>query len=402
MYNHGMTPARQNLHAAHAQRVISPMMRVWKHSVLALLLSVACTLAAEERPFTHPGIMSTQHDLAELGRRVTSSSTGRLGYEQLRQSPYADLSRPHTPYATVYVVAGAGNEYEKAFRGDAQAAHATALMWVITGDVRYRDKAMRILDDWAAIYEKIEVSKGKAAQAQLEAAWVAPIWTAAADIIRYYDNGTAGWKPDRIAAFDGFLNRLVKTARAALTRDNNWSTSAALAVMAAAVYQEDRAAYAEAIALYKQLLNSISEQSGALRTDYLRDPWHPQYTILTWIHLCEIAWNQGDNLYDLQLDGQPLPRLVYCLEHFAKLFLGKLPNPGKLRKGDYRNSHQGRQGYDMAFNHFIDRRGLAEYMPTFAAMVPAWRPGGIDDHFIAWDTLTHGDLSTENTSPNKP
>lgn len=358
--------------------------------LLALFLNVGAGTAAEGREFKHPGVLSTQSDLAALRERVSTNSCARLGFEQLISSGYADLSRPHTPYSTVFVDAGAGTKYEAAFRGDAHAAHATALMWVITGDVRYRDKSMAILDDWTATYRNMEVAKGSIAQVRLEAAWAAPIWTAAADIIRYYDKGAAGWKPDRIAAFDQFLDRLVGTARGERRRGDNWGASSTLAIMAAAVYQEDEAAYAEAIGLHARRLRSSSRESGALGPDYLRDPWHPQYTILAWIQTSEIAWNQGDDLYALQFDGQSQPRLALSLEHFAKLFLGEQPNPEGLKKGNYQGSHKKRQGYDMAFNHYIGRQNMASSMPAFARMVPAWRPGGIDDHFAAWDTLTHG------------
>jgi len=325
-----------------------------------------------------------------------------MGFEQLISSGYADLSRPHTPYSTVFVAAGAGTKHEVAFRGDAHAAHATALMWVITGDLRYRDKSMAILDDWAATFRNVEVTRGSATQAGLEAAWAAPIWTAAADIIRYYDNGAAGWNPDRIAAFDLFLDQLVSMARGARLHNDNWGASATLAIMAAAVYQEDDAAYAEAIKLYTSRL-ATSSKSGALRTDeYLRDPWHPQYTILAWIQTSEIAWNQGDDLYGIQLDGQSQPRLALCLEHFAKLFRGELPNPVGLKKGNYQNSHKERQGYDMAFNHYIGRQGMALFMPSFAKMVPTWRPGGIDEHFVAWDTLSHSEHCSQQWDMTTP
>lgn len=373
--------------------------RTMTFCILMLLMGACCESAAEKRKFKHPSILATQAGLAALKERITTNPSARLGHELLKRSRYADLSRPHTPYAVVKVVASGVCKEERAFRDDAHAAHATALMWVITGDNRYRNKAMSILDDWSTTYEKITVSKGRAIQAQLEAAWAAPIWTAAADIIRYYDGGSAGWKHDQIAAFDRFLNSMVRTARGARKRNNNWGTSATLAIIAAAVYQEDEAAYTEAVALHKRHLRSISEKSGALGPDYLRDPWHPQYTVLTWIHTCEIAWNQGDDLYGLKLDGQSVPRLAICLEHFAKLFLGKLPNPKGLRRGDYKGSHKKRQGYEMAFNHFIERRSLAKSMPTFVKMVPDWRPGGIDAHFIAWDTLTHGGLDSGQRPP---
>jgi hypothetical protein len=262
-------------------------------------------------------------------------------------------------------------------------------MWVITGDPKYRDKSIAILNDWAAKYERMDDSR----QTWLECAWAAPVWTAAADIIRYHKKGAAGWKPEQIAAFDLFLNKLVKAARGALGKSNNWGTSANMAVMAAAVYQNDEASYLEALGAHKWYLSGVSKPSGALGSDYLRDPWHPQYTLIAWTQTCEIAWNQGDDLYGITLDGESLPRLAICLEHFAKLFVGAIPDPVGLRKGKFQGSHKGKQSYDMAYNHYINRKNLAASMPTFAAMVPNWRNGGIDPHFLAWDTLTHGELN---------
>ena len=360
--------------------------------LFVLFSVVSCCLGSERCDFKHPGILSTQTDLSGLKKRVVDNPSAKLGFEQLRRSRYADLFRPHTPYEVVKVVASGLCPEEEAFRKDAQAAHATALMWVITSDIRYRDKAISILNDWAATYKKIVVSKGSSEQAGLEAAWAAPIWTAAADIIRYYNDGASGWPQEQIVAFDRFLTSLVMTARGVREKDNNWGTSATLAIMAAAVYQNDAAAYAAATTLHKTHLRKISKKDGSLEADYLRDPGHPQYTILTWIQTCEIAWNQGDDLYGIKYDGQPVPRLALCLDHFAGLFLGKLPNPKGLQNGNYQGSHKNRQGYDTAFNHFVGRQNMANIIPTFANMVPDWRPGGIDNHFIAWDTLTHGDL----------
>jgi hypothetical protein len=182
-------------------------------------------------------------------------------------------------------------------------------------------------------------------------------------------------------------------ARKALGKGNNWGTSATLAIMAAAVYQNDEAGYQEALKLHTGQLAYISKESGALGKDYLRDPWHPQYTLIAWTQISEIAWNQGDDLYGITVGKQTVPRLAICLEHFAKLFVGQIPNPEGLKKGDYKGSHMGKQSYDMAYNHYINRKHQATAMPTFAKMVPEWRPGGIDPHFLAWDTLTHGELN---------
>jgi Alginate lyase len=350
-------------------------------------LLVIGTVYSGEKKFQHPSIFSLQADLAALRTRVTNPVIAPA-YEKLKASKYASLSRPHTPYATVKVVGSGTCAEETAYRSDACAAHETALMWVITGDKRYCEKSKAILNDWAKTYQTLESKPSS--QTQLEAAWNVPVWVAAADILRYYDKGSANWKAEEVAAFDSFLVKQVKTACGAKNRNNNWGTSATLAIMCAAVYQEDEAAYHEAITLFRKQLQDISKPSGALGPDYLRDPWHPQYTILTWIQTCELAWNQGDDLYGTKLDKEELPRLAICLEHFSKLFLGKLPNPKGLQKGDYRGGQLGRQGYEMAYNHYIKRQDLAKYLPTFTTMVPAWRPGGVDSHFVGWDMLTHG------------
>ena len=75
-------------------------------------------------------------------------------------------------------------------------------------------------------------------------------------------------------------------------------------MIAVAVYQEDVAFYDKAINNYRELFAGISNKDGSIEFDYLRDSTHPQYTVLTWIQSCEIAWNQEDDLYRIKLDGQ--------------------------------------------------------------------------------------------------
>jgi hypothetical protein len=312
-----------------------------------------------------------------------------MGYKQLRRSDFARLSRPHTPVRVVQVAAYETTQDEAAFRGDAQAAYAMALMWVVTDDKRYRDKAIAILDDWAGTFEGLEVIKGGTSQSNLEASWAATVWIAAADIIRFYRMGAANWASERILVFNHFIDNLIAEARGKLEDNSNRGMSATLACLAAAVFQEDEKAYNEAIELHKKRVGMISLMNGALGPDYLSDPWHAQATIISWIHISEIAWIQGDDIYGSILDDQLEPRLAICLEHFAKLFLGKIPNPEGLLRGDYRGSHMELQGYYVAFNHFIVRKDLRDVMPTFYAMVPGWVPGGFSSHFVAWDTLSH-------------
>jgi hypothetical protein len=62
--------------------------------------------------------------------------------------------------------------------------------------------------------------------------------------------------------------------------------------------------------------------------------------------------------------------------------------------GNYVGEQIRANAYDVGHNHYVRRCGLAS-MPVFQDLViNHWRPGGFDDHFPAWTTLTHGDLST--------
>ena len=187
------------------------------------------------RPFVHPCVLSSQQDLDRIKYRVNyePGSAAALGWSRLRSSSYASLTYQHYPYSNVVVVGSGSTNSETQFRNDGQAAWAHALQWVVTGDTRYRDKALTIMNDWANTFVLMSPAPGtSSSQVQLEAAWYAPVWAAAADILRYYNQGAAGWPSTNIAKFDVMLDYLYGKAAQAATRNNNWGASAALAMIA--------------------------------------------------------------------------------------------------------------------------------------------------------------------------
>ena len=353
------------------------------------------------RPFVHPCILNSQQDLERIKYRVNyePGSAAALGWSRLRSSSYASLTYAHVPYSNVVVVASGTTNSETQFRNDGQAAWAHALQWVITGDSRYRDKAMTIMNDWANTFVMLSPAPGtSSAQLQLEAAWYAPVWVAAADILRYYNQGAAGWPSTNIAKFDVMLDYLYGKAAQSATRNNNWGASAALAMIAVGAYQENRSRFDAGVQAWRDNLVSVNAAVGnnGYINEVCRDTTHPQYTLQVWMQAAEIAWKQGIDLYGTTFAGSTVPQFVINLENFADLFLGlALPPCDATFQTNYNYvGDQSQSGaYDIAYNHYVLRAGSTN-LPHYSDMVlNHWRPGGVDAHFNPWSTLTHGELS---------
>ncbi|MGN6643881.1 MAG: alginate lyase family protein, partial [Verrucomicrobiota bacterium] len=354
------------------------------------------------RPFVHPSVFNSQFELERLKYRVNHQpgSTAAAGWNQLRSSAYASLNYQAVPYSNVVVMGSGTTPSESQFRQDAQAARAAALQWVITGDTRYRDHAVAIMNAWSDAFVTMSPASGTStAQIQLEAAWVAPIWVSAADVIRYYNGAAAGWSAADIAKFDGMLNYLYGEAAKSATRDNNWGASAALTMIAVGAYQENRSRFDAGVQTWRNRLvgiNAAVTNNGYI-IEVCRDTTHPQYTLQVWMQAAEIAWKQGIDLYGTTISGGTTPQLAVNLENFANLFLGLALPPCSdsfLASYDYAGEQRRSGAYDIAFNHYLRRAGSTN-LPHYSDLVlNHWRPGGWDEHFCSWSTFTHGDLSS--------
>ncbi len=353
------------------------------------------------RPFAHPSVFNSQYELDRLKYRVNHQpgSAAVAGWNQMRSSTYASLGYTAVPYSNVVVMASGTTPSETQYRKDAHAARAAALQWVVTGDTRYCDKALAILNAWADVFVTMSPASGTSmAQLQLEAAWAAPIWVSAADIMRFYNDGTAGWNPADITKFDGMLNYLYGQAAQAATRDNNWGASAALTMIAVGVYQDNRSRFDAGVQTWRDRLMGINAAvaNNGYINEVCRDTTHPQYTLQVWMQAADIAWKQGIDLYGMTINGGTTPQFAVNLENFANLFLGLALPPCDatfLANYDYLGKQSQSGAYDMAYNHYVLRAGLTNLTHYGDMVLNHWRPGGWDDHFCAWSTFTHGDLS---------
>jgi hypothetical protein len=378
---------------------------------LALFSPVSnCLWAQNEERFIHPGIFNTQQELDQIKRKIATDPAHprSLYYKQMKQWEGSSHAYRHQPIQVVRVKAGGVVAEELRFRRDAQAAYACALQWVITDDERYMRKSRQILNDWAKVFVRMETVGGQytADQLVVEAGWVTPIWVAAAEIIRHYNGGSAGWKESEISQFCSFLDRLWeefgklyygKLPERKVQYRCNWGTSAALSMICVAVFQGDLKRYKDGIAYWKEIMPLNVEESGEI-FETCRDCYHPGYALSTLVQGAEIAHHQGDDLYGIIIANQPKPRLWYGLEYRARRVMG-LQNPEPTCYGGYQNYQASCNscqqcwheiGWEIGMNHFRNRMNLECSHTTELVVQARQREFYFDEHFVAFGTLTHG------------
>jgi hypothetical protein len=363
-------------------------------SHLTILLMICCSPYAFGQ-FLHPGIFNNQEELDFIKAKVNSTESHpmKTGYQTMKSFSGANLTYTPNPLANVTVVASAVGPEEANFRDAAQAVYAHALQWVITGNAANKDKAIQILNAWSKVFISMTPNT---AQRQLEAAWVLPTWVAGAEIIRYYNQGASGWLAADIAKFCGMMDTLYNYTKIIYTdkRTNNWGSSAALAMMAVGVFENDTAKFSAGKQFYTFLLPYQVEKTGLLM-ETCRDCNHAEYNLIGMLQAAELAWHQGVDLYGLKLDSQTLPRLLMGMEFHANAMIGTPLNVGQSCgavncSGDDRHG----PGWEMGRNHYKFRANLGVSIPATEKFVTTInRPVGTsENHFVEWTTLTHADL----------
>ncbi|MEK7781777.1 MAG: hypothetical protein AAB370_09805, partial [Verrucomicrobiota bacterium] len=105
-------------------------------------------LASSPTNFAHPGTLHTQADLDRMKTKVLASQQPWLsGYNVLLSSAYNNLGWP--AYNVDYIVRGpSGNNYTRS-QQDAQLIYTLTLIWHLTGDTNYANRAVEIANVWS-------------------------------------------------------------------------------------------------------------------------------------------------------------------------------------------------------------------------------------------------------------
>lgn len=283
--------------------------------LLTMFLVFGSEGLAADFSFAHPGLLHSREDLARIKRAVAEKQEPVFaGFEKFRTHP---ASQPD------YVMRGPAEEIGRSptvnfpqFDSDANASYQCALMWCLTGDRAYADKAKQILNAWSAKLQRVS-----GADAVLMAGLGPFKMINAAELIRCSD---AGWPDAEVAAARRmFLQAIYPTLKDfAPFANGNWDTAAIKSVLAIGVFCDDRAIFERGLRNYVngagdgRLTHYIINDAGQCQESG-RDMQHTQLGLAHLGDASEIAWHQGLDLY-----GYADNRLLKGFEYTAKYSLG--------------------------------------------------------------------------------
>lgn len=302
-----------------------------------------------EKGFKHPGALHTQEDFDRVKALLAAKDpTLVAAYNALKANAYSQSTVTTSPTETIVRGGGVGENYMNAARG-ASMAYLNALRWKIGGEKAHAEKAIEILNSWASICKAI----GGDSNYALAGGLYGYAFVNAAELMRDYE----GWQPAdfkkvRNWVLDvwypycvGFLRGRNGTWGSGRPGHywSNWPLCNALAVMSIGVFCDDVFIYNQGVSFYKHdqvgtfkenrtppvMNDGLTEYIGnlvpVLHKDergpfgYLgqmqesgRDQSHALMALGLAVDMCQVAWNQGDDLFSL-MDN----RLVAGIEYLA-------------------------------------------------------------------------------------
>ncbi len=299
------------------------------------------TSSSNATNYIHPGILNTAESLNDMVYQYNTSSDPDYGFRRAafsRVTGWINNTTNHSPSSFVtgtapiiiYVAASAATPEEKMVKNDAILAYANALAWATTAETKYLTAAKAILNAYGSRFNRFEAKDGVTSQAYLEAAWVAPTFVAAAEIIKTYNRGGAPAPWTNATEVSNFRNFAIKlhndyVANIPLTKKGNWGVSAGYAKMALGVYLDQyTSVYLDG---RNRLLNAMPDEIAASGEvgDFCvhNDCEHGQYSLTALTYGAEIARNQGEtgvnSIYDANY-GSTTRRLLMGYYWTDKLF----------------------------------------------------------------------------------
>ena len=379
-------------------------------AVVTLVPVKSASALTNASKFIHPGLLHNEADFARM-RSHLDREPWKSGWQKLIANPHATLN--YQPRPAEVIVRGRDAMHTNAENyallfNDVAAAYACALRWRISGDDRYAEKAIAILNAWSATLKKLSGSTDVALAAGIYGYEFANV----AEIMRTY----SGWKPDDFVRFQKLmLEVFLPINQNFLQRHNNtridhywanWDLCSLASVMSIGVLCDRRDLYDEAIRYLKS-----GPGNGAIRhaiyfihpsglgqwQESGRDQGHTVMGIGMLGAICEMAWKQGDDLY-----GFDDHRFLKGCEYVAKYNLGEeIPfapyQNDKVKQTTNSATARGelRPVWDLVYNHYVKRQGLSAPFTTRVAANgrPEGGGGNYGPNSGGFDQLGYGTLT---------
>ncbi|MFF4252411.1 alginate lyase family protein [Streptomyces sp. NPDC001663] len=287
------------------------------------------TADAAPSTWTHPGMLHNAGDINRAKVKVAAKTDPWLsGWNRLTANSHSQSTWTPNPQATI-IRGGTGENYGILYN-DIAAAYQNALRWQVGGTAANGDTAVKILNAWSS---KLTSLTGNADRF-LAAGIYGWEFCQAAELMRGY----AGFD---LAAFQKMMvNVFYPLNNSFLTNHNdacitnywaNWDLCNMASIMAIGILTENAAKYDQAVTYFKSGAGngSIAHAVPYLYTDsdgYALGQWQESgrdqgHTVMGMGQMgaiCEMAWNQGDDLYSY--DSR---RFMKAAQYVAKYNIGQ-------------------------------------------------------------------------------
>ncbi|MGP3968213.1 AbfB domain-containing protein [Streptomyces sp. 6N223] len=385
----------------------------------ALLYTAAPTAVAA----THPGVLHTQADLDRMRAMVNAGKQPwKAGWDRLVANSHSAAGWTPRPQEMV-CRGGSDPQNYPILYNDIHAAYQNALRWKVTGDTAHADTARDICNAWSGTLRGICGGSEVVLLAGIYGYQFANV----GEIMRGYPGfDLARFQAMMLTYFypasHDFLNR---TTNCWGHYWANWDLCSMASVMAIGILCDDQAKVNETVDYFHSgpgngsLANAIpyvyDDVGLAQWQESGRDQAHSIMGIGLMGTICEMAWNQGVDLY--AADDSKFRK---ACEYVARYNLGyDVPYTTYIwRNGPHcvetaqtviseGGRGQGRPVWERVYHHYAIRRGMA--MPNTGDMVARVRPeggggdygstsGGFDE--LGFGTLAYARESGTATLPS--
>ncbi len=379
----------------------------------AMLFSFVTFACAEDSSFVHPGALHTNEDIDRIKQAIEAGDETVLsGLGALQSSKYAQPTVTNRATETI-VRGGNGSNYAQLYE-DCAKAYQNALRWKIEGNEECGKKACEILNAWSS---NLKTVTGNADRYLASGIYGYQLANAAELMRDHPDFNVEAMQDVLINVFykplcERFLvsNEFGRDHNDAYITNYwaNWDLANMAATVAIGIFCDREDIYQTGINYFKNgrgngsIYNAIPhlyEGSLAQWQESGRDQGHCNLGIGLMASVCEMAWNQGDDLYSYADN-----RFMYAAEYVAGYNNGiempfELYEWGTGGKGEYSSqsvvSNAGRGEmrpiWNMIYNHYHNRLGydMPNVKKRIEIMGTEYGPGG---HASTFDQTGFGTL----------
>jgi hypothetical protein len=400
---------------------------------LSLLTLYAIILAVQAAPsqtkFQHPGVVVSKAQLDFVKAQVNAKIEPFYSeYQRAAASPWGSLKyKVQGPYKGGVIQCGSHSKPSlgcKEVDQDSSAAYLQAVLWYITGNRKYAQNSIDIMNTYARTLKGFAggtpgfpcpSKKADCSNAPLQAAWDTEKWPRAAEIIRY---SNAGWAEPDARAFEDMLKKVyLPLIYEGSGNNGNWELSMIDGMFGIAVFTDDANLFQHAATFWRERVPAyyyyapidgprpaayprttgkttwngqevFDGRVNGISQETCRDLHHTEYGIAATMNAAETAHIQGVKLFESEQ-----PRLIAALEFNAGYELTRSTTApsyvcdGKIDLGPAIT-------YVIGYNEYHNR--LGQPMPKTGALIENWvltRPSPVDaasgPHIAIFEPLTH-------------